>query len=345
MRFMTASATGNHMKKAQDSLLMRAGKALGAAGLEMIIWFVSRLGYDRSMALGDAAGDFLSLILRRPGQRIHHNLLLALGQDLTEDSRSEIAGRVLRYFNKNWLELFFYAGAKKQAVRDRITIEGLEHLDRALAKGKGVIAVSGHIGNYGLLGTQFTERGYDFTVVIREPKNPIIASIYEKGRGMMGLRTFSTVPERQFFKNTMKALSRNAILCLIADENKRTGGVFVDFFGRPASTPPGPAALALRTGAAIVPIFITRNPDNSQHITILQEIKWHKTDDAAADVRTITQLFTTVIEQRIRGDLAQWMWTNFRWRTQSDGPSDEAKLKKSQPIKKLKKKLRRLLSS
>ncbi|MBN2106067.1 MAG: hypothetical protein JW832_01470 [Deltaproteobacteria bacterium] len=325
------------MKKAQDSLLMRAGKALGAAGLEVIIWFVSRLGYDRSMTLGDIAGDF---ILRRQRRRIDHNLLFALGQDSTEAARSEIAGRVLQYFTKNWLELFFYAGAKKQDVRARITIEGLDHLDRALAKGKGVIAVSGHIGNYGLLGTQLTERGYDFTVAIREPKNPIIASIYEKGRGMMGLRTFSTIPERQFFKNTIKALSRNGVLCLIADENKRTGGVFVDFFGRPASTPPGPAALALRTGAALVPIFITRASDNSQHITILQEIIWQKTDDTAADVRTITQLFTAVIEQRIRLDLAQWMWTNFRWRTQSDGPSNEAKLKKIQHVKRLKKKLR-----
>jgi Kdo2-lipid IVA lauroyltransferase/acyltransferase len=333
------------MATPQDSLLMRAGKAIGAAWLEVIVWCENRAGYDRMMALGDLAGDFLSGILRRPRMRIHHNLVLALGQELSEAAHAEISGRVLRNFAKNWLELFFYAGAKKQAVRSRITIEGLEHLDRALAKGKGVIAVSGHIGNYGLLGTQLTERGYDFTVVIRDPKNPIIASIYEKGRGMMGLRTISTIPERQFFKNTMKALSRNGMLCLIADENKRTGGVFVDFFGRPASTPPGPAALALRTGAAIVPIFITRNPDNSQHITIMQEIVWQKTADAASDVRTITQLFTAVIEQRIRLDLSQWMWTNFRWRTQPEGPSDAAKLKKFQPIKKLKKKLRRLLNS
>lgn len=323
---------------------MRAGKALGAAGLDVIIWCVSRAGYDRIMALGDVAGGFLCGILRRPRMRIHHNLRLALGQELTEAARNEIARRVLRFFAKNWLELFFYAGAKKQAVRGRITIEGLEHLDRALAKGKGAIAVSGHVGNYGLLGTQLTERGYDFTVVIREPKNPIIASIYEKGRGMMGLRTFSTTPERQFYKNAMKALSRNGVLCLIADDNKRTGGVFVDFFGRTASTPPGPAALALRTGAAIVPIFITRNADNSQHITIEEEIPWQKTGDAENDVLAITSRFTAVIEQRIRRDLAQWMWTNFRWRTQLDGPSDEAKLKKFQPVKRLKKKLRRRLS-
>lgn len=322
---------------------MRLAKALGKAGLEVLIWLVSRIGYDRLMALGDAAGNYLPVLLRRPGRRIHHNLRLALGGELTAAGRDEIACRVMTNFAKNWLELFFYAGAKKQDIRSRISIEGLEHLDRALAKGKGVIAVSGHIGNYGLLGTQFTERNYDFTVVIREPQNPVFAAMYAKGRGLMGLRTISTTPERQFFKQAMQALSRNGILCLISDDNKRTGGVFVDFFNRTASTPPGPAALALRTGAAIVPVFITRNPDDSQHITIEPEILQEKTGNAEADILAITARFTAAIEQCIRSDLAQWMWTNFRWRTQPDGPSDAAKLKKFQPVKRLRKKLRRML--
>ena len=332
------------MKKVQDSLYIRAVAALGIAGVQIMTWSTNLIGFDRTMALGDAAGDILYGILRRPRRRIHHNLNIAFGEGLSEAERNSIARSVLRFFAKNWLELFFYAGDKKQAVRDRITVTGLEYLDRALAKGKGVIAVSGHIGNYGLLGTQFTERGYDFTVVIREPKNPGIAKTYEIGRANMGLRTISTTPERRFFTSALKALARNGILCLISDENKRAGGVFVDFFGRPASTPPGPAALALRTGAAIVPVFITRNPDNSQRITIEEEIPWEKSGDAESDVLAITARYTAVIEQRIRCDLSQWMWTNFRWRTQSGGPDDEAKLKKFQPLKRLRKKLRRLFN-
>jgi KDO2-lipid IV(A) lauroyltransferase len=159
---------------------------------------------------------------------------------------------------------------------------------------------------------------------------------------MIGLQALYTTPERQFFKKAMQTFARNGILCLISDENKRTGGVFVDFFGRTASTPPGPAALALRTGAAIIPVFITRNPDNSQRIIIEKEISWQTTGDTGRDVLAITARFTAAIERRIRGDLAQWMWTNFRWRTQPEGPSDEAKLKKFQPLKRLRKKLRHL---
>jgi Kdo2-lipid IVA lauroyltransferase/acyltransferase len=341
---MEASATGNGMEKAKDSLYTRAAAALVMVGIQLGVWIANRAGYDRTIALGNKAGDLLYGLLRRPRRRIQHNLRLAFGDGLPEAECTRIARGVLRYFAKNWLDLFFYGGSNKQVFMDRITIQGLEHLDSALAKGRGVIAVSGHIGNYPLLGTQFTERGYDFTVVIRDPKSSISSRVYEKCRAMIRLQTTYTTPERQFFKNAMKTFARNGILCLISDENKRTGGVFVDFFGRPASTPPGPAALALRTGAAIVPIFILRNPDNSQRIIIDEEISWQKTGDSASDMVAITARFTAVIEQYIRRDLAQWMWTNFRWRTQPDGPSDVAKLKKSQPIKKLKKKLLKLLS-
>jgi KDO2-lipid IV(A) lauroyltransferase len=328
------------MKTRRASAATPLFAGLGIAGVELGAFLANRLGYDRTMALGNAAGDLLYGLLARPRRRIHHNLKLAFPGSMPETQRNSLARQVLRFFAKNWLELFFYGGCNKPELRKRITIQGIENLDQALAKGKGVIAISGHIGNYPLLGTQFTERGYDFTVVIRDPKSPVTSRVYEHARAMIGLQTVYTTPERRFFKNALNTLGRNGILCLISDENKRKGGVFVDFFGRTASTPPGPAALALRTGAAIVPVFITRNPDNSQRIHIQEEISYEKTGSPQADVASITSLYTAAIEQRIRADLAQWMWTNFRWRTQPDGPSDAAKLKKLRPVKLLRKKIR-----
>jgi lauroyl/myristoyl acyltransferase len=88
-------------------------------------------------------------------------------------------------------------------------------------------------------------------------------------------------------------------------------------------------------------VFITRNPDNSQRILIQEEIPYEKTGATEADVVAITAQYTAAIEQRIRADLAQWMWTNFRWRTQPDGPSDAAKLKKLHPVKRLQKKIKK----
>jgi Kdo2-lipid IVA lauroyltransferase/acyltransferase len=331
------------MKTKRDSAGTRLIAGLGIAGVQLGAFIVNCLGYDRTMALGNTAGDLLYGLLPRPRRRIHHNLKLAFIDGMPEAQRNSIARQVLRFFAKNWLELFFYGGCNKQELRKRITFSGIENLEQALAKGKGVIAVSGHIGNYPLLGTQFTERGYDFTVVIRDPKSPVISRIYEHARAMIRLQTVYTTPERRFFKNALKILCRNGILCLISDENKRKGGVFVDFFGRKASTPSGPAALALRTGAAIVPVFITRNPDNSQRIRIQEEIPYENTGASEADVAAITALYTAAIEQRIRDDLVQWMWTNFRWRTQPEGPSDAAKLKKFHPVKPLIKKISRPL--
>ena len=327
------------MKAQRYSADTRLIAGLGIAGVELATFITNRLGYDRTMALGNMVGDMLYGLLARPRRRIYHNLKLAFIDSMPEAQRNSITRQVLRFFAKNWLELFFYGGGNKPELRKRITINGIEHLERALAKGKGIIAISGHIGNYPLLGTQFTERGYDFTVAIRDPKSPVASRIYEHARAMIGLRTLYTTPERRFFKNALNILGRNGILCLIADENKRRGGVFVDFFCRKASTPPGPAALALRTGAAIVPVFITRNPDNSQLILIQEEIPYGKTGETEADVVAITARYTAAIEKRIRADLGQWMWTNFRWRTQPEGPSDAAKLKKLHPVKQLRKKI------
>lgn len=326
------------METQRDAAGTRLIAGLGIAGVELATLITNRLGYDCTMALGNAVGDLLYGLLARPRRRVNHNLKLAFADSMPKAQRNSIARQVLRFFAKNWLELFFYGGGNKTELRKRITIHGMEHLERALAKGKGVIAISGHIGNYPLLGTQFTERGYDFTVVIRDPKNPATSRIYEHSRAMIGLQTLYTFPERRFFKNALNTLGRNGILCLISDENKRRGGVFVDFFGRTASTPSGPAALALRTGAPIVPVFITRNPDNSQLIHIQEQIQYEKTGATEADVVAITAQYTAAIEQRIRADLAQWMWTNFRWRTQPDGPSDAAKLKKLHPVQLLQKK-------
>jgi KDO2-lipid IV(A) lauroyltransferase len=329
----------------KDSLFTQALAAVEIGLIVLGTKLATLAGYDRTMALGDVCGDLLYGVLRRPRRRIHHNLKLAFGDTMAEAERDRLARQVLRYFAKNWLELFFYGGPDKQDLIRRVTIEGIEHLEKARAKGKGVIAVSGHIGNYPLLGTQFTVRGHDFTVVIRDPKSRVTSLLYERCRQMIGLTTVYTTPERQFYKSAMKTLGRGAVLCIIADENKRTGGVFVDFFGRTASTPPGPAALALRSGAAIVPVFITRNPDNSQRIIIEEEIPRQDTGDSQKDVLAITARFTAAIEKRIRADLAQWMWTNFRWRTQPGGPSDDAKLKKFQPVKRLRKKVRRMMSA
>lgn len=318
---------------------IRAAAAIGILLMHAGIWFFNAVGYRYTLALGAAAGDLLYLLSYRMKSRILHNLHFALGDALSPDQRRRIARQVIQNVAKNWFELFYYGGSDKKTVEDAVSIEGKENLDQALTRGRGVIAVSAHLSNYPILAQQFSRKGYNFVMVIRDPKSSVIAAMYEKGRELIELRSLLTVPERQFYRNALRILNSNGILCLIADENKRNGGIFVDFFNHQASTAPGPAALALRTGAPIIPIFLIRNPDNSLRVIVEKEIPLQHTGDAQKDMQALTAAYTRLIETCVRRDLSQWMWTNFRWRTQPWGQSDEAKLKKKKLLKKIKKRL------
>jgi len=317
------------------SLFVRAGSFLGIQLMLAGVRLINRLSYRRCLQIAERAGDLLYFCSRRMKARVLHNLAFALGDTLRPEERLRITRSVIRSLAKNWFELFYYGGPGKDIVDAHITIEGREHLDTALAKGRGVIAVSAHLSNYPILAQQFSRKGYPFVMVIRDPQNPVTSAVYTRGRELIELHALYTMPERRFYREALRLLNGNGILGLISDENKRSGGVFVDFFGRPASTAPGPAALALRTGAAVLPVFMVRNSDNSQRVIIGREISRDTALDPREQVLDITQRFTTCIEERVREDYSQWLWTNFRWRTQPWGQSDDAKLKKRGILRKV----------
>lgn len=332
----------NQAVTSSATILDRTGSFLGIVLVYIISWFMTLIGYKKTLAFGEKLGDSLYFIDGRMKAKVFHNLKLAFGDKMPQKDMEEISRNVLRNLCKNWIELFFIAGQTKNAALDKITIEGLGNLDRVLSQGKGVIAISAHLGNYPLIGTKLVKQGYNFMMVVRDLKTKSGSAIYRKARELIELPSITTTPEKQFFKDSLKVLKGNGILCLISDENKRHGGIFVDFFGHPASTAPGPASLALRTGAPVVPIFIIRDEDNSQKIIIEDAIEWKKTGDSNRDSAEITAKFTKVIENYIRMDPSQWLWTNWRWRTQPWGQSGKAKIKREKRLKVLKKMLRKL---
>ena len=117
----------------------------------------------------------------------------------------------------------------------------------------------------------------------------------------------------------LNCLRKNEIICFIADENKRRGGVEVDFFGHNTPTAVGPAVLSLRTGAALVPLFIVRQKDNTHKIIIEPALECNLSGNKSEDIHTLTSAFTKRIEFYIREYPDQWLWTNRRWKGLSRG--------------------------
>ncbi len=330
-----------HNTSDSKTLLDRTVAFVYLSGIYLVIFTTNLIGLTNTLRLGKFSGNILYYFSNRTRSKIVHNLGLAYGSMLTPKEKNLLAKKVLQNLGKTWAEGFFCAGPLKKRSLGKISIEGIENLDTALNEGKGVIAVSAHIGNYALIGTKLSMLGYNFVTVVRDLKTKAGSIAYNKSRQLIELPSIPTFPEKQFYKNALKILRNNGALCLISDENKRHGGIFVNFFGRKASTAPGPAGLAARTGAKIIPVFMVRNSDDSQKIIIDKEIVWEKTDDPEKDIKNITAGFTAVIENYVRKYPDQWLWTNFRWRTQPEGQSDKAKIRKKGLFKKIKRRMKK----
>jgi KDO2-lipid IV(A) lauroyltransferase len=228
-------------------------------------------------------------------------------------------------FYQNYLELFFSTGPHRNKLLNPITIEGREHLDRALSQGKGVIVVSAHLNNFTLMVLKLAAEGYRISIAIRDFKDPVQSRIYRGCRRLINLKSILIKPSSHFLRDVLRLLKRNGIICLIADENKRHGGVFVDFFGHSAATATGPAHLAIKTGVPIVPVLMVRDNGNTQRVVVEAPLDFEPSGNRKRDIRMITSGFTKTIESYVRRYPGQWRWDHFRWKTQPGKVNDRKK--------------------
>jgi KDO2-lipid IV(A) lauroyltransferase len=257
-------------------------------------------------------------------QRVLGNLNLAFGKEKKTKEKLAIYRESTVNTIKNYFEMLAVINAlNKRYLNSAIQIEGRENLEASLKKGRGVIAIGGHFGSFSLVGIKMREQGFPFNTVARGITDPLRRNVYEKYRRKQGQPFIYTRTSREAFNMTFQILKKNEIIFLITDENRRFGGVFVNFFNRPASTTPGPALLHLRTGADIIPIVLLRNPDNTHKLIIEPPLLFSYKGNHEEDVKEITQVITQKIEEYVCKYPAQWTWTNRRWRTRP--PEERAK--------------------
>ncbi len=200
------------------------------------------------------------------------------------------------------------------AELDRIaaTTVGLEHVAAARARGKGVVLLTGHYGAFDLAGATVARHGHPVHFFVRGQSNPLVDAELQGRRAQLGA---GVVPHGIGVRGALRALRMNACVALVADQDAGRRGIFVDFFGTPASTPPGPAELCVRTGAPLVLGYLVRRGDGSYEGHMLPPIDPPASGDDAADVRVLTQLHATALESWIRERPEQWLWTHRRWKT------------------------------
>ncbi|MCA2987216.1 MAG: lysophospholipid acyltransferase family protein [Gemmatimonas sp.] len=225
-----------------------------------------------------------------------------------------LAARSYESLGRTSIETAILPGTSREEILARIErVDGWEHIDAALAKGRGIIAVTGHIGNWELGGAYVAARGVGIDAVVRGAANKLFEAYVTKTRTEAGVLV---VHDKDAVRRTPRALRDNRMVALLADHDALgLASTFVPFFGRPAKTPRGPAVFALRFDTPMVFIAIVRQP-SGRYAFLVEPVEITPTGDREHDVDAIVQRYTQLLEARVREYPEQYFWQHRRWRRQ-----------------------------
>ena len=261
--------------------------------------------------LGGGLGNIAHLVLTSRKRIALYNLERALGAELTLAQRRRIVKEVFHNIGRSMVEFSRFNKLSLEDVRRLVIGPGEETLARVQGEGKGGMVVTAHFGNWELLGAWVAACGYPMDFLIGTQHNEKVDRLLVGFRESMGVGIIRlSTSSRQVFK----ALKANHMTGLVSDQHSASGGIVLDFMGRPASTPKGPALFSVRTGAPLLP-FLLRRERYDRHILIPGEpIYPPNSGDEEVDIANMTRAYTKFFEQNIRKYPDQWMWTHRRWK-------------------------------
>ncbi len=265
-------------------------------------------GFAKNLAI-------LGYIIARKQRKIAlESLTIAFEREKSKAEIEQIAKDCFVFMAKAGLEVIFFMD-KPKLLRKHIEFAGRENLETALSKGKGVILVSAHFGNFPLMMACLSLEGYKTAGIMRYMRDVRAEKFFMAKRTQVGIKTIYSQPRKVCVENSIRTLRNNELLFVPIDQNFGTGGVFVDFFGRKAATAIGPVVLALRTQAAILPCFIVRQKDDTHKIIFEPALNLEKVRDYQETVIINIQKLTNIIESYIRKYPAEWGWIHRRWKS------------------------------
>jgi KDO2-lipid IV(A) lauroyltransferase len=264
-------------------------------------------------AFAHALAKVLFVLASKQRRIAFESLNIAFGKEKSKQEIEKIAFDCFENMAKMAIEFLLFL-EHKHLIEKYLSVQGLENLDRALAKGRGVVALSAHFGNFPLMIVKVALKGYKFRTILRVMRDPWVNKYFEDKRASVGVGSVYTQPREQCVRDSLETLRNKEILFVQLDQNFGTGGIFVDFFGKKAATAKGTIVFALRAKAPIVPMFINRNPDNTQNIVIEPEVEITEGKDLEETIQLTAQKLTNIIENHIREHPADWGWIHRRWK-------------------------------
>jgi Kdo2-lipid IVA lauroyltransferase/acyltransferase len=269
-------------------------------------------------AWGGAFGALVSVV-----DRFHRRIALEnLGRAFPSRSAGEralVCRGMFMHFGRLLLELIQFSSLTREQMLARIEVEGQEHVRQAYRQGKGVLYFTGHFGYWEIQAIAFALHAEPISVVARRLDNPYLHGMLEQIRTCTG----NTVIYRQGgLRRVLRDLQSNRGVAMLIDQHLHSDAVSVEFFDRPAATTSALAALALRTGAAVIPVFALPLPGGRYRLIYERPVPLPH-DEGPNAIREFTQRCTDVLEMYVRRDPHLWLWMHRRWRD-AERPAERA---------------------
>lgn len=263
---------------------------------------------------GRALGRLLHALDRHHRRLARRNLVERLRLD--DRTAARTAREVFAHFGRTAAEVLALPAYARPGCERLFEIEGLEHLQEAHAAGRGVLVFSAHFGNWELVAQRQALAGIPLDFIARPLDNPWLERAFTRWREQAGNRVLG---KHGALRGAVRSLREGRAVAILIDQNVRTPPrLFLPFLGRTASVTPTLARLAVRLGAAAVPVRSTPRADGGYRIVYLPPLKPLPTGDEDERVRELTARASALIEQWIRERPELWLWLHDRWKSQPE---------------------------
>jgi Kdo2-lipid IVA lauroyltransferase/acyltransferase len=253
--------------------------------------------------------------LRRVGL---FNLRLAF-PDWNDRKRRRVLKAEFRNLGRMLADFAHFPRLNRNNIERLIIYDGFENYDEARKQGKGILYLTAHFGNWELGSFAHGVYGYPCNFIVREMDNPQMDELINGYRCASGGQA---IKKGEFARQVLAAFGRGEAVGVLIDQNMLAGeGIFVDFFGRPASTTTGPARVARKAGVPIILGLVIWDSKLKKYRLRFDRIDWIKRADPEEEIAVNTANFTRRIEQYIRRYPDQWLWVHRRWKTRPPGES------------------------
>jgi KDO2-lipid IV(A) lauroyltransferase len=281
-------------------------------GLKILIFIVFLLGRKIALSFGKILAFVVFYFIPFRKELVSTNISLSFPEKSKKEV-NKIAKSTYETFAKVFIDMFFISKMPDEDIQKMLIYDD-NIIKKALSKGKGLVLLSAHFGNWELSALAFAKK-YPVALIVAKQSNDFVDTMIESFRSKEGFNVLNfRRDDKMSFRQIIKVLRKNQILAILGDQDAGHKGIFLPFMGRLASTPRGPAFFALRGGSPIITAFGICQKDGSMKMK-LEELQIPNSGDEEKDMEIINSIYNKRLEEVIRDNPDQWFWFHRRWNT------------------------------